>query len=117
MMKYRVDFIPYAETNDLSKDEKIRYILSKVMRNTILVLENGLTPSEEMNLISKTMVKIDFNEFVGLRLFSFDGGADFKLTKLFGRGSKNKTFTIVAPNEAVSVQKDKRGILSIRIND
>ena len=116
-MKYRVDFIPYAETNDLSEDEKIRYILSKVMRNTILVLENGLTPTEEMDLISKTMGKINFEGFVGLKFFSFDGGDDFKLTKLFGRGSKNKVFTIVAPNEAVSVQKDRRGILSIRIND
>ncbi len=116
-MKYRVDFVPYSETNDLTDDEKIRYILSKVMRNTILVLENGLTPTEEMNLISKTMVKINFNDFVGLRFFSFDGGTDFKLNKLFGRGSKNKVFTVVAPNEAVTVQKDKRGILSIRIND
>jgi len=116
-MKYRVDFVPYAETNDLSENEKIRYILSKVMRNTILVLENGLTPAEEMNLIIKTMRKIDFNEFVGLKFFSFDSGDDFKLAKLFGRGSKNRVFTVVAPNEAVTVQKDRRGILSIRIND
>ncbi|MCG3224855.1 MAG: DUF2073 domain-containing protein [Candidatus Heimdallarchaeota archaeon] len=116
-MKYRVDFVPYSETDDLTEDEKIRYILSKVMRNTILVLENGLTPAEEMNLISKTMGKIDFNEFIGLRFFSFDGGDDFKLARLFGRGSKNKIFTVVAPNEAVTVQKDRRGILSIRIND
>lgn len=117
MVKYRVDFIPFSETFDLADDEKIRYILSKVMRNTILVLENGLSPTEEMELISKTMGQIDFQEFVGLKLFSFDAGDDFKLSKLFGRGSKNKVFTIVAPNEAVSVQKDKRGILSIRIND
>ncbi len=116
-MKYRVDFVPYSETNDLTEDEKIRYILSKVMRNTILVLENGLTPTEEMNLISKTMGKIDFDDFIGLRFFSFDGGDDFKLARLFGRGSKNKVFTVVAPNEAVTVQKDRRGILSIRIND
>jgi hypothetical protein len=116
-MKYRVDFVPYSETNDLTEDEKIRYILSKVMRNTILVLENGLTPTEEMNLISKTMGKIDFDDFIGLRFFSFDGGDDFKLARLFGRGSKNKVFTVVSPNEAVTVQKDRRGILSIRIND
>ena len=116
-MRYRVDFVPYSETNDLTEDEKIRYILSKVMRNTILVLENGLTPAEEMNLISKTMGKIDFDDFIGLRFFSFDGGDDFKLARLFGKGSKNKVFTVVAPNEAVTVQKDRRGILSIRIND
>ncbi|MCG3221884.1 MAG: DUF2073 domain-containing protein [Candidatus Heimdallarchaeota archaeon] len=116
-MKYRVDFIPFTEVHDLAPDEKIRYILSKVMRNTILVLESGLTHSEELNLIEKTMGKIDYDDFLGVKLFSFDAGNDFKWTKLFGKGSKNKIFTIVAPNEAVSVTKDERGILSIRIND
>jgi len=115
-MRYRVDFIPYSETHDLSEDEKIRYILSKVMRNTILVLESGLTSSEEFNLIQKTMGKIDYDDFVGVKLFSFNAGDDFSWTKIFGRGAKNKVFTIVAPNEAVSVMKDDRGILSIRIN-
>ena len=115
-MRYRVDFIPFTETHDLSSEEKIRYILSKVMRNTILILESGLTHSEELDLIQKTMGKIDYDEFIGVKLFSFDAGDDFKWSKLFGKGSKNKVFTIVAPNEAVSVIKDKRGILSIRIN-
>ena len=116
-MKYRVDFIPFGEVHDLTPDEKIRYILSKVMRNTILVLESGLTHSEELNLIEKTMGKIDYDDFIGVKLFSFDAGEDFRWNKLFGKGSKNKIFTIVAPNEAVSVTKDDRGILSIRIND
>ena len=114
-MRYRVDFIPFAETNDLNPEEKISYIMSKVMRNTILILEDGLSHTEELTLIEKTMSKIDYTKFVGIKLFSFEGGEDFKWTKLFNRGSKNKTFTIVAPNEAVSVIKDKRGILSIRI--
>jgi len=114
-MKYRVDFIPFNETYDLSSDEKIRYILSKVMRNTILVLESGLTHREELELIQRTMGEIDYQDFIGIKLFSFETGDDFKWSKLFGKGNKNKGFTIVAPNEAVSVIKDKRGILSIRI--
>ncbi|MHA1222585.1 MAG: OapB/ArvB family protein [Candidatus Heimdallarchaeaceae archaeon] len=115
-MKYRVDFIPYTETDDLTTDEKLRYILSKVMRNSILVLESGLSPKEELNLIEKTMGEINYDGFLGIKLFSFETNDDFKLSKLFGKGSKNKSFTIVAPNEAVSVIKDERGILSIRIN-
>ncbi len=115
-MKYRVDFIPYNETHDLSSDEKVRYILSKVMRNTILILESGLTHTEELNLIQRTMGEIDYKNFIGIKLFSFEGGDDFKWSKLFGKGNKNKSFTIVAPNEAVSVIKDRRGILSIRIS-
>ena len=115
-MKYRVDFIPFTETDDLSSEEKISYILSKVMRNSILILEDGLSHTEELNLIERTMSKIDYKNFVGVKMFSFENGEDFKWTKLFGRGStKNKGFTIVAPNEAVSVIKDKRGVLSIRI--
>jgi len=114
-MKYRVDFIPHNETYDLSSDEKIRYILSKVMRNTILVLENGLSHAEELDLIQRTMGEINYQDFIGIKLFSFETGDDFKWSKLFGKRSKNKGFTIVAPNEAVSVMKDNRGILSIRI--
>lgn len=114
-MRYRVDFIPFSETNDLNTEEKISYIMSKVMRNTILILEDGLTHKEELTLIEKTMNKIDYNRFVGIKLFSFEGGEEFRWAKLFNKGSKNKAFTIVAPNEAVSVIKDKRGILSIRI--
>lgn len=115
-MRYRVDFIPYSETIDLSSEEKISYILSKVVRNTILVLEDGLSHLEELNLIEKTMTKIDYNNFIGIKLFSIESGEDFKWSKLFNKGSKTKGFTIVAPNEAVSVIKDKRGILSIRIS-
>lgn len=115
-LKYRVDFIPFSETDDLSSEEKISYILSKVMRNSILVLEDGLSHSEELNLIERTMSKIDYGNFIGIKMFSFESGEDFKWTKLFGKGTKNKGFTVVAPNEAVSVIKDKRGILSIRIS-
>ncbi len=114
-MKYRVDFIPFSETIDLSSEEKVSYILSKVVRNTILVLEDGLSHTEELDLIEKTMSKIDYTKFIGIKLFSIEGGEDFKWSKIFGRGNKTKGFTIVAPNEAVSVIKDKRGILSIRI--
>ncbi|OLS32712.1 MAG: hypothetical protein HeimAB125_06040 [Candidatus Heimdallarchaeota archaeon AB_125] len=115
-MKYRVDFIPFSETDDLSSEEKISYILSKVMRNSILILEDGLSPIEELDLIQRTMNKIDYKNFVGVKMFSFENGEDFKWSKLFGKGTKNKGFTVVAPNEAVSVIKDKRGILSIRIS-
>jgi len=115
-LKYRVDFIPFSETDDLSTEEKISYILSKVMRNSILVLEDALSHGEELNLIERTMDKIDYRNFIGIKMFSFENGEDFKWTKLFGKGTKNKGFTIVAPNEAVSVIKDKRGILSIRIS-
>ena len=82
-MKYRVDFIPFSETIDLSSEEKVSYILSKVVRNTILVLEDGLSHMEEMNLIEKTMTKIDYNKFVGIKLFSIEGGDDFKWSRLF----------------------------------
>jgi hypothetical protein len=114
-MKYRVDFIPFSETIDLSSEEKVSYILSKVVRNTILVLEDGLSHSEELSLIEKTMTKIDYSKFVGIKLFSIEGGDEFKWSKLFSKNNKTKGFTIVAPNEAVSVIKDRRGILSIRI--
>ena len=38
---YQVDFVPYTETQYLSLDEKVNYILSKVTQRRILVLEKG----------------------------------------------------------------------------
>jgi len=116
-VRYSVDFIPENETFGFNMQEKAQYILSHVMKNRILILENALTPEEELYLIENTMTKIDYNNFIGIKLFSFDSGEDNKLAKIFGKNSrKRSTFTIVAPNDAVSVVKDERGILSIRIN-
>ena len=116
-MSYSVDFIPEYETGKFSLVEKTRYILSQVMRNKILILENALSPEEELYLIEKTMNKIDYRNFVGIKLFSFDSGEDNRFSKICGKSSKKRsTYTIVAPNDAVSVVKDERGILSIRIN-
>lgn len=113
---YQVDFVPYTETQYLSLDEKVNYILSKVTQRRILVLEKGLSPEEELRLIRKTMNRIDYTDFIGIKLISFDGGEALRRAKLFGKNSsKNKAFTIVAPDGAVDVLKDERGILSIRI--
>jgi len=115
-MVFQVDFVPFTETQELSVEEKISYILTKVMRKTILVLENGLSPEEELRLIKSTMRHIDYNQFLGIKLISFAGGEALKKARLFGKAPTNKAFTIVAPNDAVEVVKDERGILSIRIN-
>ena len=115
-MGFQVDFVPFTETQKLTVEEKISYILAKVMKKTILVLENGLSPEEELKLIKNTMHHIDYSQFLGIKLISFAGGEAMKKAKLFGKAPTNKAFTIVAPNDAVEVIKDERGILSIRIN-
>lgn len=113
--EYQVDFVPYTETQYLSIEEKVNYILSKVTQRRILVLEKGLSPEEEFRLIRKTMNRIDYTDFIGIKLISFDGGEALRRAKLFGKSSQNKAFTIVAPDGAVDVLKNDRGILSIRI--
>ena len=115
-MSFSVDFVPSTETQDLSYHDKINYILTRVIQRSIVVLETSLTPEEEMGLIEKTMKHINFKDFNGIRLVSFDSGETLKRTKLFGRSSNTRTFTIVAPNDAVSILKDARGILSIKFN-
>ncbi len=119
MMKYSVDFIPENETYKFNKEEKANYILNHVMKNKILVLENALSPEEELFLIENTMHVIDYDNFMGIKLFSFDYGEENKFTKLFGKNTHNNrsAFTIVAPNDAVNVVRNERGIISIRINN
>ena len=116
-MNFDVDFIPFTETQELTLDEKTKYIIDRVSKNRVLVIENGLSPEEEFSLIEQTMDTIDYDKFSGIRLVSFDGGEIAKKSRFFNKSTKMKSlFTIVAPDSAVKIIKDERGILSLRIN-
>ena len=62
-----LQFIPYYEIDGLSSDKRITKLLKAVKSNKIVLLEGRLKPSEEAELIQRTMSEINDN-FKGIEL-------------------------------------------------
>ncbi len=117
-MKYYIDFITKHATDKLTTFEKIKMIIRLVRQNRVLIIENGLTPVEEAELIKQTMMIIDFDNFIGVEFFNWQ--RDYNQSKrLFSRkqssyGNRNHNhYTVVAPTEAIKIIEESADLLSI----
>jgi hypothetical protein len=82
--------------NGLSSEEKLNYILNEVKNGRILVLEQGLTVSEQTTLIEHTMKEIDHDTFIGIEM----GGYGEEKTNFFQRVFgiiKKPRMTVIGP--------------------
>ncbi len=70
-MELTLQFIPYAEIENLSGLGRIRKILNAVKENKIVLLEGRLRKEEEAELIKATMEEIN-KEFKGIELAVID---------------------------------------------
>jgi hypothetical protein len=93
-----------VQLNLISKDklekmpsmEKLRMILDEVKAGSIVVLESGLTPEEEVKLIELTMLEIDHENFIGIEVESYpQKSGKFFLNKLFGKSKRR--LTVIGP--------------------
>ena len=115
-MKYYVDFITKNATDKLTPFEKVKMIIRRVRQNRVLIIEDGLTPPEEAELIKQTMMVINFDNFFGIEFFNWDR----KLTeskRLFKKSSQNNDsrFTVIAPSDVVNVIENSEDLLSLEL--
>ncbi|MBN1329907.1 MAG: DUF2073 domain-containing protein [Candidatus Heimdallarchaeota archaeon] len=115
-MKFYIDFITKNVTNKLTTFEKVKMIIRLVRQNRVLILENGLTPEEEAELIKQTMLVIDFDNFIGLEFFKWNRGSP-ESKKFFKKSplANESQYTVVAPSEAVQVIENSDDLLSIEL--
>ena len=111
---FKVDFVPQQQLSGLHLNEKIKFIVSRVKASSILVVEEGLDPHEEATLITRTMEEIDFEQFSGVKLVSFE------TTRHSGKGRFSKKliqskYTIIAPYGLVDILKQANGQVTIEI--
>jgi hypothetical protein len=91
---------------DLSSEEKLKFILKEVKKGRILVLEYGLTPTEQTSLIENTMKEIEQDTFIGVEMEGYGEDTPTFLQKLFGMG-KRPRMTMIGPADLVkTVRKD-----------
>jgi hypothetical protein len=103
-----MDLISGEKMEKMTSMEKIRLILDKVKTGRIVVLENGLTPDEEVRLIEMTMTEIRVDEFSGIEIETYPvkkEGSFFG--KIFGKNLKGRMTVIGPANQLRTIEKDQ----------
>lgn len=93
------------------EDERIEYIMGRVKKNKIMILEGGLTPLEESRLIAIDMSQVSDN-FPGIEFATLGGkekGFREKIIHLLG--GKTGGLTVVGPSKLVKrIKRDPKRI-------
>jgi hypothetical protein len=113
-MEIQLDFISSNSLKDKSSAEKIAFILERIKKNIIVVLEEGLSPQEETGLIEATMKEIDAKDFHGIEFYRMDHqttGLREKIASLIA--GKKSGLTIVGPTRIVESIKREPNYISM----
>lgn len=80
----------------LSSTEKLTYIIREVKEGRILVLEHGLTATEQAQLIEHTMKEINHDTFIGIEIGGYENEKAGFFQRVFGI-SKKPRMTVIGP--------------------
>jgi uncharacterized protein len=113
MNEVQMDLISAEKLEKMTSMEKIRLILDKVKTGRIVVLENGLSPDEEVRLIEITMTEIRVDEFSGIEIESYPARKEGSfLNKILGKNIKGRMTVIGPANQIRTVEKDQYQIIT-----
>ena len=98
-----LQFVPYAEIDDLGSARRVKKLLDIVKENKIVLLEGKLTKQEEADLIAIAMEEVN-NKFKGIELAVIDKESKqqdalkkMKNTLMNFMLGDRKGFTIIGP--------------------
>lgn len=111
-----VNLISQQKLEGLSSEEKIRFIIEEVERGEILVLEKGLTPEEQTQLIEVTMKKVNPNKFIGIEMQGYIPERNSWLQKLLGKIHPPRMTLIGPADKLKTIHKDNTMIKTQIIN-
>ncbi|HVQ00258.1 MAG TPA: DUF2073 domain-containing protein [Candidatus Thermoplasmatota archaeon] len=80
----------------LSSADKLSYILQEVKEGRILVLEHGLTATEQATLIERTMKEINHDTFIGIEISGYENEKTGFFQRVFGM-EKHPRMTVIGP--------------------
>ena len=100
----------------MTSTERIQFIINEVKQGKVLILEQGLTPSEQFELNKLTMSEIDHESFIGIEMPGF--AADFKkpglMDRLFRR-RKGPRMMAVGPAKLMKIIKKEPSLIQTMI--
>ncbi len=117
MKGIQLDLISEDKLDAMTSMEKVRLILDEVRNGKILVLEKGLTPSEQNKLIELTMTEIVPDDFAGIEIESYPvKHNDNFLSKLLGKTTLKTRLTVIGPAAQLKTIKKDRDLISALVS-
>ena len=100
------NLVSRSKLNELSTAQKLEFIIKEVKQGRILVLEHGLTPSEQTSLIEHTMKEIDHDTFIGIEMEGYGEEKISFFQRVFGLIKKPR-MTVIGPAHLLkTIHKD-----------
>ena len=100
------NLISRNKLDSFNPKEKLQFIIEEVKGGHILVLEQGLTASEQAHLIEHTMKEIDHDTFIGIEMEGYGSDAVGFFKRVFGL-TKKPRMTVIGPAHLLKmVHKD-----------
>ena len=104
------NLVSRQKLDKFSSNEKIKFILKEVQKGKVLVLEHGLTPMEQTELIENTMKVIKHDTFIGIEMEGYGEDKSSIFQKIFGIIKKPR-MTVIGPADLLkTVSKDNNMI-------
>ncbi len=117
MIGVQMDLISEEKMAAMTAMEKIRLILDGVKEGKIMVLEKGLTPTEEAKLIEMTMTEITPEDFPGIEIESYPSSQNQKLIdRIFRKPVVRTRLTVIGPANQLKTLKKDRDLISALVS-
>ncbi|MEN4017103.1 MAG: DUF2073 domain-containing protein [Methanobacterium sp.] len=109
MNSLKMDFLSSDALRSYSSIEKVSMIVDRVKGGDLVVIEGGLTPEEEAELIETTMREIDIENFVGIDIYTLEKNK----RSFLGMSKKAVGLTIIGPANLMKTVKKRSNFLSM----
>lgn len=112
--KIELEFISSDILDEKKGDEKMRFILDKIKRDKILVIEESLSSTEEAKLIEVTMETIS-DKFPGIEVSTLrekkESGIRERIIKMLG--GRTGGLTVIGPSRLIKRIKKEPQMISV----
>lgn len=117
MTGIQINLVTSDRLAELTINEKIRLILDTVTEGNIIILETGLTPEEEGELVEVTMTRISPNGFNGVEIErqNEQGNSGGFLNKLLSSDTSTKPIMLIGPSGSIQTLEKSNDILTTLI--
>ena len=109
-----VNLVSRDKLDDFSSNEKLNFILKEVKKGKVLVLEQGLTPFEQTELIEHTMREIKQDTFIGIEIEGYSEDKQSFLQKIF-KIIKKPRMTVIGPADLLKTIRKDNNMIQTRI--
>ena len=107
------NIVSRQKLDNLTLNDKLKFIIKEVQKGKILVLEQGLTPVEQASLIEHTMKEIKEDTFIGIEMEGYSEDKATFFQRLLGKMRKPRMSVIGPADLLKTVCKDNDMIQTI----